>query len=343
MSGIKSLCAGLAAMVLVAALGAQEQAYTPSGTASFTGAGAWLDDGAFQATDLGWISDSAVELALDVKRHGIRASALGRADVLTGGTAAGITASLERAYLRWSPDEFVLTVGRQVVNWGNALLWSPADLFATTSIIGLAPKRAGTDAIRLAVPIGPLGGIEAVAVPTASLAAGRYGGRLYGYAIGSDCGLEAAWDGSAGATTIAANIKTNLVVGLWAEAAATIPDSSAANIGYRGTIGADWSLGSDIVLAAEYRYDQEPDPSSGFAGTHCLYATASYKAGDLTVLALNLIADLGNSIFAPTIWAIFDIAQDASLTAWAGWSSGNFVPLGKVDSASAGLTMSLAF
>ena len=49
-----------------------------------------------------------------------------------------------------------------MVNWGAARLWSPADLFAETAIVGLEPERAGVDAIRLAAPIGPLGGVEAV-------------------------------------------------------------------------------------------------------------------------------------------------------------------------------------
>jgi len=342
MNGTKLIGACLCAITLAAAPAAQESAYLLSGTVSFSGNTNWLDDGAFAATDLGWASDSAVELAVDVKRPDIRASAFGRVDALTGGTAPVLTASLERAYVRWSPGQLVVTAGRQVVNWGNALLWSPADLFATTRIVGLAPKRAGTDAIRLAMPIGPLGGVETVAVPTASLAGGRYGGRIYGYALGSDCGLEAAWDGSAGATTLAANIKTNLVVGLWAEAAVTIPDSAAANSKFRGTIGADWSVGSDLLFAAEYRYDQQP-AVGGIAGTHCLYATASYKAGDFVAVAASLVADLGNAIVAPTVSTVFDIAQDASLTAWAGWASGNFVSLGKADSASVGATMSLAF
>jgi opacity protein-like surface antigen len=343
MRGTKLAGLCLCAIALVAAAGAQESPYVLSGAVSFSGAGSWLDDGAFQASDLGWASDSAVELALDVKRPGIRASALGRVDVLTGGTTPGLTARLERAYVRWTTTQLVATAGRQVVNWGNAMLWSPADLFAQTSIVGLAPERAGTDAVRLAMPIGALGGIEAVAVPTARLAGGRYGGRLYGYALDSDCGLEAAWDGAAGATTIAANIKTNLVVGLWAEAAVTIPDYSAESSSFRTTIGADWSFGSNLVIAAEYRYDQRPDANGGFAGTHCLYATATQKAGDFAVLALSLIADIGNAIVAPTVSAVLDIAQDASLTTWAGWSSGNFATLGISDSARVGLTMSLAF
>lgn len=343
MSAAKLVGAFLCAIALVAAPAAQEPAYLLSGTVSFSAAGSWFDDGAFQIADLGWASDSAVELAIDAKQPGVRASALARVDALTGGAMPGLTASLERAYVRWSPGPIVVTAGRQVVNWGNALLWSPADLFAETSIVGLAPKRAGTDAIRLAVPLGALGGVEAVAAPAASVAGGRYGGRLYGYALGSDYGLEAAWDGSAGATTVAANIKTNMVVGLWAEAAVTIPDHAVADSAIRGTLGADWSIGSDLLFSAEYRYDQQPAAASGFAGTHCLYATASYKAGDFVVIAASLIADMGNAIAAPTLSAVFDIAQDASLTAWAGWASGNMATLAKVESAGAGVTMSLAF
>jgi len=215
-----------------------EPSWRLSGEASFTGAAGW-------ATEPLYGSDAALELTLKAGRPGVRAEFTGTADALTGpdGTAAAF--SLERAYLRWSPGAFVVTLGRQVVNWGNALLWSPADLFAETRIVGLAPERAGTDALRVALPLGALGGVEAVAVPAYDPAKGSYGGRLYGYALGSDFGLQAARDGAAGTVTVSAAVKTDIVLGVWAEVAYAIPDGAGPTGGRLETVvGADWSLGA---------------------------------------------------------------------------------------------------
>jgi len=315
-----------------------EPSWRLSGEASFTGAAGW-------ATEPLYGSDAALELTLKAGRPGVRAEFTGTADALTGpdGTAAAF--SLERAYLRWSPGAFVVTLGRQVVNWGNALLWSPADLFAETRIVGLAPERAGTDALRVALPLGALGGVEALAVPAYDPAKGSYGGRLYGYALGSDLGLQAAWDGAAGSTTVAANIKTDLVVGLWAEAAYTGFDDGDTAGEMEAVIGADWSIGPKVIVSAEYCFKAALLDGALVDGgqEHHVYGSASAQAGDFISLGLMIVADAGEGILSGTASAVIDVAQDASLTAWIQYANGNLNTLAMADSALAGVSLSLAF
>lgn len=347
MSSVTKLCflltLALAAQALpVAAQNAPDTpSYTLSGATSWSGMAAWTDDGDFQSADVLYGSDAALELSLRARRPGIRAEFSGQVDVLAG--VATLALTVDRAYLKWTPEPFSITAGRQVVNWGNALLWSPADLFAETKIVGLGPERAGTDALRVMVPLGALGGVEAVAAPAAALSTGRYGGRLYGSALGSDLGVQAAWDGKTGAATIAANLKTDLVVGLWAEAAYTLFEDEATAEQMETVVGMDWSLGQDLVLAAEYRYSPEGFAGEAFPAIHYVYASAGLKAGDFVSLGLMLVADAGNGIIAATFSAVVDIAQDASLTAWFQYANGNMATLADTDSAGGGLSLSLAF
>ncbi len=309
--------------------------FTLSGASSWSGMAAWTDDGDFQAADVLYGSDAALELSLRAKRPGIRAEFAGQVDVLSG--LAAVTLTVDRAYLKWSPEPLSVTVGRQVVNWGNALLWSPADLFAETTIVGLGPERAGTEALRIGGPVGALGGVEAVAVPAAALSEGRYGGRLYGSALGADLGIQAAWDGRAGSTTIAANLKTDLIVGLWAEASYTLFEDETAAEKLETVVGLDWSLGQELVLSAEYRY------YAGATTDHYLFGNARLKAGDFASLGLMLLADAGNGIVSGTLSAVVDIAQDASLTGWIKYANGDLLTLTDTDSAGTGLILSLAF
>jgi len=322
-----------------------EPSWRLSGEASFSGVAGW-------ATEPLYGSDAALELTLKAGRPGVRAEFTGTAAALTGpdGTAAAF--SLERAYLRWSPGAFVATLGRQVVNWGNALLWSPADLFAETRIVGLAPERAGTDALRVALPLGALGGVEAVAVPAYDPAKGSYGGRLYGYALGSDFGLQAAHDGSAGTTTVSAAVKTDLVLGVWAEVAYAIPDGADPTGGRVETVaGADWSLGSRLFVAAEYRYDaggaltaiEAAATGEPYPARHYLYADASAKAGDFASIGIAAVVDLGNGIASFVLSAALDVEQDATLTLWTGYAPGTMSSLERESGTSAGLKLALAF
>jgi len=363
--GILALALAAQALPVAAQDAPGTPSYTLSGTTSWAGMAAWSDDGDFQAADVLYGSDAALELSLLTRRPGIRAEFAGQVDVLAGLAAApasvggmevsgsmvatttdnayALVLTVDRAYLKWSPELLSVTAGRQVVNWGNALLWSPADLFAETKIVGLGPERAGTDALRVGAAIGALGGLEAVVAPGAAFSAGRYGGRLYGSALGSDLGVQAAWDGKAGSTTIAANLKTDLIVGLWVEASYTLFEDETAAERLEAVAGLDWSLGQGLVLSAEYRYNPEGLAGEAFPAIHFLYGSASLKAGDFASLGLMLLADAGNGIVSGTLSAIVDVAQDASMTTWIQYANGNMATLSDLDSAGAGLTLSLAF
>ena len=56
---------------------------------------------------------------------------------------------LDRAYIRYSEDNWELTVGRQRINWGVNLAFNPNDLFNAYSLVDFDyQERPGVDAIR---------------------------------------------------------------------------------------------------------------------------------------------------------------------------------------------------
>jgi hypothetical protein len=56
---------------------------------------------------------------------------------------------LDRAQARWEIDRFEMTVGRQAVTWGTALIWTPTDLFAGFSPTEIdRDEKPGVDVIR---------------------------------------------------------------------------------------------------------------------------------------------------------------------------------------------------
>ena len=67
----------------------------------------------------------------------------------------------DRAYLRYAAEKYQLTLGRQRINWGVNLAWSPNDLFNAYSLLDFDyQERAGVDAIRFQYFTGDLSSID---------------------------------------------------------------------------------------------------------------------------------------------------------------------------------------
>ena len=57
---------------------------------------------------------------------------------------------IDRAYAEFTLGDFVATIGRQRINWGQTFVWNPNDIFNTYSYFDVDyPERPGSDGIRL--------------------------------------------------------------------------------------------------------------------------------------------------------------------------------------------------
>lgn len=71
---------------------------------------------------------------------------------------------LDRAWAEFSFGNFVGTVGRQRINWGQTFAWNPNDIFNSYSYFDVDyPERPGADAIRLQYYTGMASNIEVAA------------------------------------------------------------------------------------------------------------------------------------------------------------------------------------
>lgn len=70
---------------------------------------------------------------------------------------------IDRAWMEFTAGNFQVTVGRQRINWSQALVWNPNDIFNTYSFFDFDyVERPGSDAIRAVYSTGPASAIEAV-------------------------------------------------------------------------------------------------------------------------------------------------------------------------------------
>ncbi len=62
--------------------------------------------------------------------------------------------SVERLYYKYNHPFVDLTIGRQAVNWGSALVFHPTDVYAELLVAEPWKERAGVNAVKANVPIG---------------------------------------------------------------------------------------------------------------------------------------------------------------------------------------------
>jgi hypothetical protein len=99
------------------------------------------------ASDGGWID-------LSLKKDSVYSNAFGY--VLSG--------MLDRAWMEFTAGNFVGTIGRQRINWGQTFVWNPNDIFNSYSYFEVDyAERPGSDAIRLQYYTGMASNLEVAA------------------------------------------------------------------------------------------------------------------------------------------------------------------------------------
>lgn len=120
---------------------------------------------------------------------------------------------LDRLWIDFSGNNYQLRLGRQRINWGQAFVWNPNDVFNTYSYFDFDyPERPGSDAIRLQIYPSYSSTLEIAANIDSEdniTAAALYRFNKWGYDIqflggyisGSDLMLGTGWSGSLGSAS----------------------------------------------------------------------------------------------------------------------------------------------
>lgn len=69
---------------------------------------------------------------------------------ITDGSSYVLNTAFDRAYLEFNTGNWVITLGRQRINWGQAFAWNPNDIFNSYSFFDFDyEERPGSDALRV--------------------------------------------------------------------------------------------------------------------------------------------------------------------------------------------------
>ncbi|MBD3183869.1 hypothetical protein GF312_16410 [Candidatus Poribacteria bacterium] len=258
----------------------------------------------------------------------------------------GIYQNLDRLSATFRVPFADITVGRQVVAWGNARVVNPTDIISPFTFDSLdTEERPGVDALRLLFPIGFMGeldggivfGKEAEFDKNTLYLRGKY------YIFESDISL------------LIMDFQKNLLLGFnfarsiaeagfWCESAYVFSglfvNEEVYEDYFRFSIGSDYSFTENTYSFLEYHWNQaginEPedylnqiakaaytDGSVYFLGQHYLIPGISYQVTPLINAELRILANLSD--FSVLIYPFieYNIATDIYL------SLGGFIGIGK--------------
>lgn len=177
--------------------------------------------------------------------------------------SVGLYQNLDRAYIRWSLPQADIYIGRQAIAWGSARVVNPIDVIAPYSLEELDTEdRIGVDALRVRIPIGFMGEIDA----------GYVAGRHFDWKQSAAFLRNKFYVAETDVTVLAAMFRENLLLGVdiarsaggagvYLEAGYVFmdpfqSDHAAINDYFRGTAGFDYSLTDGTYLFVEYHYNQ---------------------------------------------------------------------------------------
>lgn len=207
--------------------------------------------------------------------------------------------NLDRAFVEIRTSIADIFVGRQAIAFGSARAVNPTDILAPYSFEALDTEdRIGIDAIRVRVPLGFMGEIDA------------------GYVFGHDFRFEQSamflrtrfHVARSDVSLLAAGFRENLMLGaditrsiggagVWLESAFTFADAlrrdrsdsfgNHAQDYFRVTLGGDYSLGSNTYGFVEYHFNQAgaDDPGEYLANT----VTTAYTDGAVYLLGRHYL------------------------------------------------------
>jgi len=216
-----------------------------------------------------------------------------------------------------------LSVGRQIISFGEGLVFSPIDVFSSVNILDLSLRRRGSDVARVRVPFGELAGLDAI-VKVSSRADGVAGAiKGYGHAGSFDLGGVGIYQGANREYITGVMFKGDLVAGVYGELV-----EHWRYGGYRafvGMLGADYSIAGDWYFNAEYLYNERPQPAvspSQFSllqtsvtllHRHYGFASVRYKINELMNVSASAIADVTAKSGLLTAQYSYNILQNADL------------------------------
>ena len=198
--------------------------------------------------------------------------------------------AVERLYFTASLDDWDHTAGKQNIAWGSGLLLNPTDLFNEKNPADLQAERPGVWALRSLWAITDASNLTLVAATPEAPCCDVTAIARWDITLDlTDLAVEAAWENAREAAVVGVDLRSELEVGVWVEAATTIPKDAPDQAKTSLEAGLDYSFDvlQTLFLAAEYMFQQggRDEPGDLLSKTSLLAASRQSGADPASGLA----------------------------------------------------------
>ena len=212
-------------------------------------------------------------------------------------------------YLSWAD----VTIGRQIVNYGKGMLFSPLDVFSTVNPLELSFKRSGSNIAMAAIPIGDLSGVDIVS--EFPIGEHDYASSVRGFTTlnGWDLSAVGIYRHQSQEVTGGIAFKGDLEVGVTGELVTHYGRETDVTR-FEAMAGVDYSLKNTVFFITEYWY--RPDEKTvSIYGEHNLFGSVQYIINDLMSVSAVIIAALPEEHVLATLQYQYNILQSVD-TQW---------------------------
>lgn len=199
-----------------------------------------------------------------------------------------LNTTIDRYWVDYNSGKFQVRIGRQRINWGQALVWNPNDIFNPYSVFDVDYiERPGCDAIRLqyfpsassALEFALKGDMNNNITAAALYRFNKWGydiQALAGYADSHDFVAGAGWSGAIGSISFRGEAS-------WFKPVGNYSDSSGRGL---VTIGFDKVFSNNSMLQTQLMYCNNPAKPDNFAS----FYTGTLSAKDLAFSKFSAFA-----------------------------------------------------
>ncbi len=248
-----------------------------------------------------------------------------------------------------------VSIGRQIISFGQGMVFSPIDVFSTVNILDLTFRRSGSDVARVRVPFNDLSGVDAIAKLTAQTKDAAAAIKGYTHLAGFDIAGIGMYQGVRHEAITGITFKGDIVAGAYGELVEHWGQGGKRS--FIGMLGADYSIENTWLFTAEYLYNEKPETNDSVSQLsivqttipllhhHYAFLMTRYKINDIMNISASAIADISGKSGVGTLQYFYNVLQNADLVVYTQYyraSSEGMLPLTS-DQATYGLRVEVAF
>lgn len=256
-------------------------------------------------------------------------------------TSSNVRIELDRAYVDLYFKRMDISIGKQRVALGVSYLWAPLDIFSRVNIFEPKEEKAGVNALKVYIPLGPSSALTGVFSPDTKFSSSTSALRAKTNFLGVDAALTFIRTGTTKTSIYGLDLRGENFIGWWVEAGYFVyPREDNENIIQKKiklVLGFDYTfpVGRGLYWLNEYYYDAtgEPNPSAyDFAlsltgerftlGQKYFFSMLSYNLTDFISGALSYIANWADGSYILSPMLRYDLSQNIQV------STGFYLPLG---------------